>query len=115
MALGGDRFGLGINWLQQLTRADNDQGRETPVRATDLPPMFEPGRSLHHRETTVSKAVVDVGSLEVGQKFWKDGFQYEVMRNNGARYVQATGIKRNANLYLEQDEEVEVCLAESGE
>lgn len=56
------------------------------------------------------KAIVDVGSLEVGEKFWKDGFQYEVMRNNGARYVQATGIKRNANLYLEQDEEVEVKL-----
>jgi hypothetical protein len=51
---------------------------------------------------------VDVGSLKVGQRFWRQGEEYEVMRNNGARYVQATGIVRQANVYLEQDEEVEV-------
>ena len=103
MAFDSNRYGLGVNWLQQLARADDDQGRASPVQKPDLPPMFRPGCSVH-------KTVVDVGSLAVGEKFWKDGFQYEVMRNNGARYVQATGIKRNANLYLEQDEEVEVKL-----
>ena len=47
MALGGDRFGLGINWLQQLERADDDQGRASPVRGPDLPPMFRSGRGVH--------------------------------------------------------------------
>ena len=108
MAFDSNRFGLGINWLQRLASTDNDQGRNPLVPKSDLPPLFRPGGGVH-------KTVVDVGSLEVGQRFWKDGFQYEVMRNNGARYVQATGIKRNANLYLEQDEEVEVYLAESSE
>ena len=51
---------------------------------------------------------VDVGSLLVGERFWRDGHEFEVMRNNGARYVQATGISKQANVYLEQDEEVEV-------
>jgi hypothetical protein len=106
MGLGGDRFGLGTNWLQHLEGADDDQGREAPVRAANLPPMFKSRRSVHHGETTVSE--VDVGSLKVGERFWRQGEEYEVMRNNGARYVQATGIVKQANIYLEQDEEVEV-------
>jgi len=104
MAFDSNRYGLGVNWLQQLARADDDQRRASPVQKPDLPPMFRPGCGVHK----TMKLTVDVGSLTVGQRFWKDGFQYEVMRNNGARYVQATGIKRNANMYLEQDEEVEV-------
>jgi hypothetical protein len=68
--------------------------------------MFRPGRSVHRGEQVVSE--VDVGSLGVGERFWRDGHEYEVMRNNGARYVQATGITKQANVYLEQDEEVEV-------
>jgi len=106
MALGGDRFGLGTNWLQQLAGADDDQGRASPVRGPDLPPMFRSGRSVHSGEQAVSE--VDVGSLKVGERFWRQGEEYEVMRNNGARYVQATGIVRQANIYLEHDEEVEV-------
>jgi len=51
---------------------------------------------------------VDVGSLGVGDRFWFRENEYEVMRNNGARYVQATAIRKNANIYLEQDEEVEL-------
>jgi len=108
MGLGGDRFGLGVNWLQQLENADDDQGGTEAVRGCDLPPMFRPGRGLHHGKTTMS--VVDVGSLMVGERFWRDGAEFEVMRNNGARYVQATGITKQANIYLEQDEEVEVNL-----
>ena len=106
MGLGGDRFGLGVNWLQQLENADDDQGRGSVLRPVDLPPMFRPRRGVHHGKTTMS--VVDVGSLMVGERFWRDGNEFEVMRNNGARYVQATGITKQANIYLEQDEEVEV-------
>ena len=101
-----DRFGLGVNWLQQLAGADDDQGRASPVRGPDLPPMFRPGRGVHSGEQAVN--TVDVGSLLVGERFWRDGHEFEVMRNNGARYVQATGISKQANVYLEQDEEVEV-------
>jgi hypothetical protein len=101
-----DRFGLGVNWLQQLTGADHDRGRAPLVPESDLPPMFRPDSSVHRGEQVVSE--VDVGSLGVGERFWRDGHEYEVMRNNGARYVQATGVTKQANVYLEQDEEVEV-------
>ena len=101
-----DRFGVDVNWLQHFAGADDDQGRASPVRGPDLPPMFRPGRSVHRGEQVVS--AVDVGSLGVGERFWRDGHEYEVMRNNGARYVQATGVTKQANVYLEQDEEVEV-------
>ena len=47
MALGGDRFGLGINWLQRLAEDDHDQGRGPLVSKPDLPPMFRPGSGLH--------------------------------------------------------------------
>jgi len=57
MALGGDRFGLGVNWLQQLERADDDQGRASPVRGPDLPPMFRPGRGVHSGGKTVIESV----------------------------------------------------------
>jgi len=101
-----DRFGLGVNWLQRLTEADHDQGRDSLVSESDLPPMFRPDRHLHSGGEAVS--AVDVGSLGIGERFWRDGHEYEVMRNNGARYVQATGVTKQANVYLEQDEEVEV-------
>ena len=103
MGLGGDRFGVGVNWLQRLASTDDDQGRGSLVPESDLPPMFRPDRSVHQAMNTV-----DVGSLKVGGRLWRQGGAYEVMRNNGARYVQATGIVRQANVYLEQDEEVEV-------
>ena len=51
---------------------------------------------------------VDIGSLTVGDRFWFRDNEYEVMRNNGARYVQATAIRKDSNIYLEQDEEVEL-------
>jgi len=57
MGLGGDRFGLGINWLQRLATVDDDQGRAEALRPVDLPPMFRPGRGLHNREETVIKSV----------------------------------------------------------
>ena len=47
MALGGDRFGLGINWLQRLAEDDHDQGRGPLVSESDLPPMFRPDRGVH--------------------------------------------------------------------
>ena len=47
MALGGDRFGLGINWLQRLAEDDHDQGGTKPLRSADLPPMFRPRSGLH--------------------------------------------------------------------
>jgi hypothetical protein len=106
MGGGRDCFGLGINWLQSLENADDDQRRAEVLRPVDLPPMFRPRRDLYHGKTTMN--TVDVGSLEVGRRFWRGGDEYEVMRNNGARYVQATGIVKQANVYLEQDEEVEV-------
>lgn len=53
MALGNDRFGLGVNWLQQLENADDDQGRGTVLRTADLPPMFRPGCDLHHGEAAI--------------------------------------------------------------
>jgi len=57
MGLGGDRFGLGVNWLQQLENADDDQGRGTVLRTADLPPMFRPGCDLHHGGETVIESV----------------------------------------------------------
>jgi len=107
MALGGDRFGLGVNWLQQLAGADDDQGRASPVRGPDLPPMFRPGRCVHSGEQAV-KIQVDVGSLGVGEKFSHEGVEYEVMRNGGGKYVHVHGTKIQANTYLPFDEEVEV-------
>ncbi len=55
MGLGGDRFGLGTNWLQHLEGADDDQGRGSVLRPADLPPMFRPGRGLHHGEATIGE------------------------------------------------------------
>jgi hypothetical protein len=57
MALGGDRFGLGINWLQRLASTDDDQGRNSLVSKPDLPPMFRPGRSVHSGGETVIESV----------------------------------------------------------
>jgi hypothetical protein len=57
MGLGGDRFGLGVNWLQQLENADDDQGRGSVLRPVDLPPMFRPGRDLHNGGETVVESI----------------------------------------------------------
>jgi hypothetical protein len=57
MALGGDRFGLGINWLQRLASLDDDQGRGPLVSKPDLPPMFRPDRHLHSGGETVIESV----------------------------------------------------------
>ena len=55
MGLGGDRFGVGINWLQRPATVDDDEGRGTVLRPIDLPPMFRPGRDLHHGEATIGE------------------------------------------------------------
>ena len=99
-----DRFGLGINWLQQLTGADHDQGRDPLVPEPDLPPMFRPNSGVHK----TMKIQVDVGSLGVGEKFWANEKRYEVMRNGGGKYIQAHGVNFDENRYFDCDEEVEV-------
>jgi len=55
MGLGGDRFGLGINWLQRLATVDDDQGRGPVLRPVDIPPMFRPRRGLHHGEAAIGE------------------------------------------------------------
>jgi hypothetical protein len=107
MGLGGDRFGLGTNWLQHLEGAYDDQGREAPVRAANLPPMFRPRCSVH-RGGQAMRIQVDVGSLGVGEKFWSGEKRYEVMRNGGGKYIQAHGVNLDENRYFDSDEEVEV-------
>ena len=42
-----DRFGLGINWLQQLERADDDKRRAGVPARTGLPPMFGCDRCVY--------------------------------------------------------------------
>jgi len=104
MGLGGDRFGVGVNWLQRLAAVDDDQGGTEAVRGCDLPPMFGPNSGVHK----TMKINVDVGSLVVGDKFSLDGVEYEVMRNGGGRYVHAHGTKVQTNTYIPSEEEVEV-------
>ena len=107
MALGGDRFGLGINWLQRLAEDDHDQGGAKPLRSADLPPMFRPRCSVY-RGGQAMRIQVDVGSLGVGEKFWSGEKRYEVMRNGGGKYIQAHGVNLDENRYFDSEEEVEV-------
>jgi len=107
MGLGGDRFGVGINWLQRLASTDHDQGRTASVRDANLPPMFRPRCSVH-RGGQAMRIQVDVGSLGVGEKFWSGEKRYEVMRNGGGKYIQAHGVNLDENRYFDSDEEVEV-------
>jgi hypothetical protein len=57
MGLGGDRFGLGINWLQRLAEDDHDQRGTKPLRSADLPPMFRPDNSVHSGRETMIESV----------------------------------------------------------
>ena len=54
------------------------------------------------------KLRVEVGSLNPGDRFWFRNAQFEVVQNNGSRYVVAVSLQINANLHLDQQEEVEV-------
>jgi hypothetical protein len=107
MGLGGDRFGVGVNWLQRPAAVDDDQGGTEAVRGCDLPPMFGPNSGVHSGEQAV-KIQVDVGSLGVGEKFWSGEKRYEVMRNGGGKYIQAHGVNFDENRYFDSEDEVEV-------
>ena len=107
MGLGGDRFGVGINWLQRLTEADSDKRRASVLRESGTPPMYRPGGSVH-RGGQAMRIQVDVGSLGVGEKFWSGEKLYEVMRNGGGKYIQAHGVDLDENRYFDSEDEVEV-------
>jgi hypothetical protein len=56
----------------------------------------------------VKRITVPVGTLTVGERFWFRDNQYEVMRNNGAKYIHAHAINVLSSIYLEQDQDVYV-------
>jgi hypothetical protein len=57
MGLGGDRFGVGVNWLQRPASVDDDEGRAPLVRGADLPPMFGPNSGVHRGGETVVESI----------------------------------------------------------